>query len=1036
MVEEILQNGWLIGTGIATVTPFVRQILTGVIQEIANDVGTTYFGKLIERSVEVPYSDALIDALGDALKELLSLIESELLDAELSEAEVDALTPAVERFVYDDAVQDAIGNLLIEPAFVLDVGLFAHVWQSLAQNEEDETPKLPDDFSWQRVAKRFARAAKNIRELSPDLAQFFRNLAAEEDTKTLREMQGPTTRFDLDAYREALRERYANLSLDRVDLDGSSYNRVRLWQVFVPQTVRESHNFVPQSLLDIPKEYWRHLHDKGEVDATMLAEMEEMISERGKAESRRAYAAQSPRLVMDVCADKTLKRIVILGDPGAGKSSLLHALAVQWADIPNATERETTLLPLLIELREYNQWPRPNGKSFVSYLHDAPVWHRLNQLTLDHVLRQPERAILLLDGLDEVFDPGEREQVINDIHRFSNDYPQTRVIVTSRVIGYKPKRLRDADFRDFMLQDFDQAQIEDFLVGWHKHLFDDKAEGARKRQRLHKAIQDSRPIAMLAGNPLLLTMMAIINRHQELPRHRASLYDKATELLLYQWDTERALQSFSEYSDGIDIDAKRAILQRVAHTMQGSETGLRGNIIHRAELLTLVQCYLDDELNWPRARAAAKAIIDQLHERNFILSFLGGDHYAFVHRTFLEYFCALDIVARFEKERTMTEAELIALFETHCGDDDWREVLRLICGMIHPRFVGQIVERLAMHTDLDQWNGKTPLPEFPLAIWALSEARNVSQLEEAGRLLMRQTIAMVSKTSFDDALNKFMMEDMTNACRDLGTLWPGQDELRRVALSQIDRIMLGYGTILWPRLVAYATGDCELMTTLALATQDEYTPNYRAAALLLLAEKWPDDTTRAFLAQRAVEDKNFTPRQAALLSLVEKWPDERTRALLAQRAVEDDNEYPRSSALSSLAEKWPDERTRALLAQRAVEDDNYDPRRTALSSLAEKWPDETTRALIQQQSRVDGFPASYVAKEHSRFGEILFTRDLDGLAPYLDPREGVAQDHIEGAAQRSGVKPAQIEEMVRSLSAHMGWDIRQGSGVGVDTTTD
>jgi hypothetical protein len=48
-----------------------------------------------------------------------------------------------------------------------------------------------------------------------------------------------------------------------------------------------------------------------------------------------------------------------------------------------------------------------------------------------------------------------------------------------------------------------------------------------------------------------------------------------------------------------------------------------------------------------------------------------------------------------------------------------------------------------------------------------------------------------------------------------------------------------------------------------------------------------------------------------------KWPDETTRKLLAERAVQDENEYPRGAALEALAEKWPDEATRKLLRERA-----------------------------------------------------------------------------------------------------------------------
>jgi hypothetical protein len=49
----------------------------------------------------------------------------------------------------------------------------------------------------------------------------------------------------------------------------------------------------------------------------------------------------------------------------------------------------------------------------------------------------------------------------------------------------------------------------------------------RLKQRLKDAIANSKAIANLVDNPLLLTMMAILNRRQELPRDRADLYAQA-----------------------------------------------------------------------------------------------------------------------------------------------------------------------------------------------------------------------------------------------------------------------------------------------------------------------------------------------------------------------------------------------------------------------------------------------------------------------------------------------------------------------------
>ena len=258
--------------------------------------------------------------------------------------------------------------------------------------------------------------------------------------------------------------------------------------------------------------------------------------------------------------------------------------------------------------------------------------------------------MLLLDGLDEVFDPAEREQVVNDIHRFSNLYKNVRMVVTSRVVGYQPHRLRNAEFRHFMLQDLDDDQIGTFLDRWHEVTFDksQQAEAESKRERLDKAIKTSKSIRQLAGNPLLLTMMAVLNRHQELPRDRVDLYQQCSRLLLHQWDTERALGDFPGLSAEIGLREKTEILRVVAYAMQTRVSDeSRANYIDGNTLTGLIEDYLCKELRFGQARAAARALVEQLRARNFILCDLGANSYAFVHRTFLEYFCATEIVHQF-----------------------------------------------------------------------------------------------------------------------------------------------------------------------------------------------------------------------------------------------------------------------------------------------------------------------------------------------------------------------------------------------------
>lgn len=288
----------------------------------------------------------------------------------------------------------------------------------------------------------------------------------------------------------------------------------------------------------------------------------------------------------------TGRKLVILGDPGSGKSSLIRYLSLRWAGIAEPTIRDTQPIPLVVELGAYARWQCDGRKDFIRYLEDGPVWHGWQRGLLARLLEQPGRVVLLLDGLDEVFDVPTRESVINDIQRFCSQFALVPLVLTSRVVGYQAQRLREAEFRHFMLQDLDATQITDFMNRWHEVTFDDPAQAAPKRDRLHKAIRESKSIAMLVGNPLLLTMMAVLNRNQELPRDRADLYAQASRVLLHQWDTERVLADFPGMSNEIGLREKTDILRRIAAHMQAAPGGLKGNLIDGPTLTGLIENYL------------------------------------------------------------------------------------------------------------------------------------------------------------------------------------------------------------------------------------------------------------------------------------------------------------------------------------------------------------------------------------------------------------------------------------------------------------
>lgn len=613
--------------GVAQAAGFVfKPILEDLAKDAAKDYAKDFFKDCLKKVIHLPEKDVQKEAYGKALVQFLQLFQQELKEAGFQEAEIKLYLKPLETFIKQEKVAAILGSAFEVDCKSLDTRFLVQTWQDL------NSPFLPESFNWDLIGILYIRAVRNILANSEKLRPIYELQLQAKQADGIQELAGIVPDFDLGRYAEGLREQYGSLKLDSLDTTGVYYNELKLWKIFVPQNVRECQEFLPQ-VYEIPKDHIKRLQDSGEWALISLAEEE---LER----HRKVYINQPTRLVWEILGDptaikqtKAIQQTVILGDPGAGKSSLLQYIALIWAERPL---RDLSLypIPLLLELRTYAR-DKATGKckDILSFIHGGNITCRLNQQQLHEKLKSGQ-AIALFDGIDEIFDPELRREVVTDIHRFSNDYALVQVVITSRWLGYKAQRLRDAGFRHFMLQDLEIEQIQEFIERWHELTFTDEADKLRKKERLLRAIGESKSIRELAGNPLLLTMMAILNRNQELPRDRPELYNQASRVLLHQWDVERALIEDARLDPKtIDYRDKQAMLRKVAYRMQSSEKGLAGNLISAADLEAILTDYLKT-IEVEQARTVARLFINQLRTRNFILCFLGADSYAFVHRIF------------------------------------------------------------------------------------------------------------------------------------------------------------------------------------------------------------------------------------------------------------------------------------------------------------------------------------------------------------------------------------------------------------------
>ena len=1011
-----------------------EELLTDACKDFLKDKLKTLFGwlgSLGGRSdLELAYEAAMKDAYTLCLEMLLKNIAA----CGYTNEELKSFADSLKKFIRDQGVAatllDAVKNPLDPNLPSTDI--LAKRWQELGCRE------LPGD-PWTGTALAFRRKATKQAFLNAPLRDVLNAQNLDAIREVLEREGGVRPEVRQDKYALRMRGKYSPVDLaNLMPSYAENPGQLVIRDVFVPQHVKE--NPPP---VELPKDFEQRLRDKGvrDIDELPADKRREFIEEQHEKLSS-VYVSQARRPVLDVIAEPSNRLVMLVGEPGSGKSTLLRYLLLGVLEPPRQAETDTPLpwtvpftasgsFPLLIELRDFHATRRTNDDvdSFLDYANymGRTEQYFIDDQWLDHKL-QAESSVVLFDGLDEIFDRGDREKTMHEIAGFAERYQKARIVVTSRPVGYRDAILRQAGFRHFGLQDLDEGQIETFTRGWFRLTFPQQSElSAQRIERVLSSVKRSRPILLLAGNPMLLTIMALLAREQELPRERAAFYEAAVNVLCHHWDANRNLTlPATEY---LRVEDKKELLRRVAMRMQTATQGLAGNAIHETDLEEEVSAWFVDRFKQTPHDAikSARLMIEQLRERNYILCLRGPRLYGFVHRTFLEFLTAAEYVARFKDAQTMTIGEMLALYDEHCRDEDWREVLRLIAGQINEQFVGQIVEQLATRADLSKWGSDAPLPQLPLAIYCLSEVRNLPKLEATGAILLDTIMSLF--VSGDG--NKEFHEELLNATQEIQDRWPGVGDLNRRVFAQLSRIgdntwatvflpqfmvtiapdrqtqerllSSDIATLRWGALQALAQtwpddSTRELLSTSAVNDQQEYV---RSAALQALAQTWSDDLTREFLSASAVKDPDPGPRSAALQALAQTWPDDSTREFLSASAVNDPDGGPRSDALQALAQTWPDDSTRELLAASAVNDPGGGPRSDALRALAQTWPDDSTRELLAASAvnDPDGGPRNAALRALAQTWPDDSTRELLAASAVNDPDGGPRNAALQALAQ-------------------------------------
>nr|WP_310486828.1 HEAT repeat domain-containing protein [Chamaesiphon sp. VAR_69_metabat_338] len=450
--------------------------------------------------------------------------------------------------------------------------------------------------------------------------------------------------------------------------------------------------------------------------------------ENSLLEEQKAWATRdrsAPRIPAQAVINNQ-KKAVVLGAPGSGKTMLASYFALMLCQSnPNqiGLPAEDDWLPVVVRIQDWILQPKMGLLEYLRSNAEANLaCKELPTGFFEHWLDRG-KALILLDGLDEVVDEAQRRKVAEQIETFLHQYQDNPAVITSRPAGYRWDFFNLDEFPHYTLESFDDKQVATFIDHWYdSRLKDDPAQAERRKADLQKAFTRNERIRLLAKNPLLLTIITLIHRYQaELPRQRCKLYEKAVETLLTSWDSGKEIKLYSQVLLFLKSDDLLYILKKLAywiHTQGSTGETEGGTLIDKDELIrwlrkeiqTLKKCEAHE------AKGEAERFIDFIQRRTGLLNEQGRDRYAFVHKTFQEYLTAEEIFDRADVE---DDTDIIlAHFRQHLHDQHWREVLLLLVSKLKGKKAQKAIrEVLEAGSEYEQWLHRDLL----FAGWCLTE---------------------------------------------------------------------------------------------------------------------------------------------------------------------------------------------------------------------------------------------------------------------------------------------------------------------------
>lgn len=401
---------------------------------------------------------------------------------------------------------------------------------------------------------------------------------------------------------------------------------------------------------------------------------------------------------------------VIVGDPGAGKSTILRFLVLdllsaepRWREV---ADRWGQRLPIWLPFHFFTQRVTNQTGATASVGMAIRAW--LEQFDAGGIWPLVEKAIdderllLVVDGLDEWADDQAGQYALASLRSFAASR-STPMVVSTRPYGLDRLRL-DSSWVYTRIAPLSRDQQRQLVSHYFYANVDGEGEIA-SREVIDRTVSDFLSqihevpdMRAIVGTPLFLILLVALrlSSNVSVPIGRFGVYSQAVQLLITDHPAiRRQASAVTESRQRLSDRELRILLGRIAFASQVrgdvagiSESNLRGDI-HAA---LRDPDYLG--LSTADARSHADRLIDIAEGELGILVRRGPTELGFLHRGLQEQLAAEHMVDQLDFGR------LREIFLKYIGSPDWREViLATMWRLQRPTELQELVDAIRQRID-------------------------------------------------------------------------------------------------------------------------------------------------------------------------------------------------------------------------------------------------------------------------------------------------------------------------------------------------